>query len=260
MRVRAGVRHLAARLLSWGLIVCGAVLLVIGAETWFESQFAQSEEAESWRKAAAESHPVAEQHRDPSWTAQRGQAFAKLSIPRLGAEWYVMEGTGRRELRRGPGHVEGTAMPGEPGNAVIAGHRDTHFRVLKDIRQGDEIDVETPAGRHTYRVTKLSIVPPSDTRPLRPASGRVLNLVTCYPFYYVGPAPKRFIVRAEAENQVASEHQSVSREPLADDPIGQETIASDGPAPVVETAYPGQSPVRPKSASRRNASRLKHHR
>jgi len=260
MRVRAGVRHLAVRLLSWGLIVCGAILLFVGAEIWFESQFAQSAEAESWRKAAAQSPTPTEQHRDPSWTAQRGQAFAKLSIPRLGAEWYVMEGTGGRELRRGPGHVVGTAMPGEPGNAVIAGHRDTHFRVLKDIRQGDEIDVETPAGRHTYRVTKLSIVPPTDTRPLRPASGRVMNLITCYPFYYVGPAPKRFIVRAEAEDQLAAEDHLSSREPLADDPIGQQTIASDAPAPVVETAYPEQRPVRSKTAPRRNASRLKHHR
>ena len=126
-----------------------------------------------------------------------GETVAKLMIPRLSAQLYVVEGDDTRELRRGPGHMPGTAMPGGKGNCVIAGHRDTHFRVLKDIRQGDDIVLETRNGEFLYRVKSTKIVSPKDTDPLQPTAGPVLNLITCYPFYYVGNAPKRFIVKAE---------------------------------------------------------------
>ncbi len=111
-----------------------------------------------------------------------------------------MEGDGARQLRQGPGHVRGTAMPGANGNCIIAGHRDTHFRVLKDIREGDEIVLQTRAGEYTYRVRTMQIVSPRDTKSLRPSNDAELHLVTCYPFYYLGSAPKRFIVDAQLEN------------------------------------------------------------
>jgi sortase A len=127
----------------------------------------------------------------------RGDTVAHLSIPRLNGDWYVVEGTAHNELRLGPGHLTGTAFPGESGNCVIAGHRDTQFRVLRNIQRGDEIVLSTSIGESRYRVTGYDIVRPTDTRSLRATRHPVLNLVTCYPFYYLGNAPKRFIVHAE---------------------------------------------------------------
>lgn len=133
-----------------------------------------------------------------------GDSFARLSIPRLHTVLYVIEGTSHSALRRGPGHLEGTAFPGDAGNCVIAGHRDTHFRALKDIRKGDEIHLDTTHGQYRYRVSQMSIVTPSNTESLNPTATPVLNLVTCYPFWYVGSAPKRFVVRADLVQKQAA--------------------------------------------------------
>jgi sortase A len=107
-----------------------------------------------------------------------------------------MEGTGRTALRRGVGHIPGTALPGEAGNVGLAGHRDTLFRPLKDLKIHDEIRFSTPRGDFRYEVESLRIVDPSDVGVLAASGGNVLTMVTCYPFFYVGSAPKRFIVRA----------------------------------------------------------------
>ena len=134
---------------------------------------------------------------------QLGDTIARLTIPRLETDLYVMEGDGSRELRLGPGHLQGTAMPGGNGNCIIAGHRDTHFRALKDIRKGDEIVLTTHEGAYTYRVETIVVVSPGDTRTLRPTQDAELHLVTCYPFHYLGSAPKRFIVEAHLEKSAA---------------------------------------------------------
>lgn len=131
---------------------------------------------------------------------QPGETVAKLSIPRLNTELYVVEGTDAADLRRGPGHMTGTAMPGEPGNCVIAGHRDTHFRVLRNIRVGDSVILESHGGRFVYRVSRAQVVSPKNTGALQPTP-RTLHLITCYPFYYVGSAPKRFVVEARLASQ-----------------------------------------------------------
>ena len=117
---------------------------------------------------------------------RRGDPIAKLIIPRLATELYVVEGDHDSELRLGPGHLKGTAMPGAQGNCVIAGHRDTHFRVLKDIRKGDDIVLETQDGRYLYRVKNTRVVSASNTEPLQPTGTAELNLITCFPFFYVG--------------------------------------------------------------------------
>ena len=184
------------RAISWLLVFGGTFLFALGAYEFLTSVLNQAEVAEDW-------HPPCD--KENSYTPiPLGDAFARLSIPRLDANMFVVEGTGKKQLRRGPGHLAGTALPGTAGNCVIAGHRDTHFRVLKDIRRGDDIVVENGLGRFVYRVTKVSIVPPKDTRSLMPTPGPTLNLVTCYPFYYVGPAPKRFVVRAELWQQTSN--------------------------------------------------------
>lgn len=126
---------------------------------------------------------------------------AVLRIPRVGIEVPVLEGTSDAILNRGVGHIAGTAGPGEPGNYAVAGHRDGFFRPLKDIRPGDLIEVERP-GRGTthldrYVVRNLNVVVPSDTSVLKPTKASTLTLITCYPFYYIGSAPQRFVVQAD---------------------------------------------------------------
>jgi sortase A len=109
----------------------------------------------------------------------------------------VVEEDGVKQLELAAGHVPGTAFPGEPGNSAISGHRDTVFRTLRFIRKNDEIAVTTHRGKSTYRVTSTQIVQPGAIQVLFPTKSDVLTLVTCYPFYFVGPAPQRFIGRAE---------------------------------------------------------------
>jgi sortase A len=123
--------------------------------------------------------------------------LGRMEIPRLGISVIVAEGTDERTLRRAGGHIAGTSFPGQRGNVGIAGHRDTLFRPLRNIRQNDVITVTTLAGEYRYRVTSTEIVSPTDVTVLQSDGHETLTLVTCYPFYFVGPAPDRFIVRAE---------------------------------------------------------------
>lgn len=194
------------RVFSYLLISGGALFFFLGGRDLLDSSLGQ-EEAKSEFQTVPLSKPspfTSARHGGltaipHSPTPRLGEAIAKLTIPRLATGLYVVEGDGSRQLRRGPGHLSGTAMPGDAGNCIIAGHRDTHFRVLKDIRKGDEIVLQTRDGEYTYRVRTTQIVSPRDTQPLRPTTDAELHLVTCYPFYYVGSAPKRFIVDATLE-------------------------------------------------------------
>jgi len=130
-----------------------------------------------------------------------GALIGRLQIPRLGLSAIVMEGVTARTLRRAVGHVPGTPLPGEPGNVSLSAHRDTFFRGLRKIQPGDIITVSTVSGDvHRYRVGAIRVVPPSDTKILNAYSGPGINLITCFPFYYVGPSPKRFIVHADESN------------------------------------------------------------
>jgi len=122
--------------------------------------------------------------------------LAVLRIPRLRIEAPVLEGTDEIVLNRGLGHIDETAAPGADGNSGIAGHRDGFFRGLKDIVVGDVIELETLHGTDAYRVERTWIVNPEDVSVLDPTATRSITLVTCYPFYFVGSAPQRFIVRA----------------------------------------------------------------
>ena len=108
----------------------------------------------------------------------------------------MLSGTDDYTLDRAVGHIEDTAQPGADGNSGIAGHRDGFFRGLKDIIPGDVIELDTLQGKDVYRVERTWIVNPEDVSVLDPTSAPALTLVTCYPFYFVGSAPKRFIVRA----------------------------------------------------------------
>ena len=120
-----------------------------------------------------------------------------LEIPRLGVSTVVVEGDGAAALNGTAGHLPDTPRPWEKGNSAIAAHRDRQFRALRNIRIGDELRVDTPHGQIQYQVTDTHIVLPSDLSVLEAKSDQMLTLITCYPFYYVGSAPKRFIVHAK---------------------------------------------------------------
>jgi sortase A len=122
--------------------------------------------------------------------------LAVLRIPSIALEVAVLEGTSEWTLNRAVGHIEDTALPGTEGNTGIAGHRDGFFRGLKDIRPGDVLEIETLTSVDTYRIEGTWIVDPEDVSVLDPTDSPSITLVTCYPFYFVGSAPQRFIVRA----------------------------------------------------------------
>ena len=131
--------------------------------------------------------------------------LAVLRIAKIGLEVPVLSGTAERTLDRAVGHIEDTAEPGTDGNAGIAGHRDGFFRGLKDVVPGDAIELDTREGTEVYRVERTWVVNPEDVSVLDPTSVRALTLVTCYPFYFHGSAPQRFIVRAvRVESRVFS--------------------------------------------------------
>ena len=125
-----------------------------------------------------------------------GAGIAEMRIGRLGLSVVVVQGESEAILRRAVGHLARTALPGEEGNVVLAGHRDTFFRPLKDILEGDRITLQTPERDFEYVVESTSIAKPTDVGVIEPSGGHTLTLITCFPFYYVGPAPNRFIVVA----------------------------------------------------------------
>ena len=135
----------------------------------------------AWRKALSEPGPA---------------PLAVLRIPKIRLEAAVLAGTDNQTLDRAVGHIEDTAKPGTDGNSGLAGHRDGFFRGLKDIAPGDTIELETIEGKDIYRVERTWVVNPEEVWVLDPTPARAITLVTCYPFYFIGAAPQRFIVRA----------------------------------------------------------------
>ncbi|HLH01008.1 MAG TPA: class D sortase [Bryobacteraceae bacterium] len=135
---------------------------------------------------------------------QPGTVMGRLMIPRLNLSVMVREGATESTLRRAVGHIPGTGLPGQLGNVALAGHRDTFFRPLSKIKKNDTIEVETGRGTYQYLVTATQIVSPRDVEVIKATAGKTLTLVTCYPFYYIGSAPKRFIVHAVEVSEVAA--------------------------------------------------------
>jgi sortase A len=136
-----------------------------------------------------------------------GDVMGEIQVPRLGLDAIVVQGDSAADLRRAIGHIPQTALPGEPGNFALAGHRDTFFRPLRHIRLGDQIRFRTPDQSFDYVVESIQVVAPTDIQVLDPSAGHDLTLVTCFPFYYVGPAPRRFIVRArEMDGELTQRH------------------------------------------------------
>ncbi len=129
--------------------------------------------------------------------------IGRISIPRLGLSVIVAEGIDEATLRRAAGHIPGTALPGHAGNIGISGHRDTFFRPLRNIRRHDIITITTVVGEFHYQVVSTKVVHPDNVAVLDPSEKEILTLVTCYPFYFIGSAPDRFIVRAERVGKIS---------------------------------------------------------
>jgi sortase A len=125
-----------------------------------------------------------------------GDVVGMLQVPRLQINAIVVQGDSPHNLKRAVGHLADSALPGASGNVALAGHRDTFFRPLRDIRVGDQIRFQTQERSFNYVVDSIEIVTPADIRVLESSTGHELTLLTCFPFHYVGPAPKRFIVHA----------------------------------------------------------------
>jgi len=125
-----------------------------------------------------------------------GGVIGEIQVPRLQLKAIVVQGDSHTILRRAVGHIPGTALPGAAGNVVLAGHRDTFFRPLRNIRVGDAITLKTSDGAFQYFVESTEVVPASAIEVLNATAGRTLTLITCYPFDYIGPAPNRYVVRA----------------------------------------------------------------
>lgn len=155
------------------------------------------EEAAATVDPAAAAPPAAAPVREPA--VEEGAAVGLLEISRLGLSTPILSGEDEATLDLGAGHLRDTPSPWEQGNSAVAGHRDGVFRPLRKVRVGDRIDVRTIHGDLSYTVTETFVVTPDDLSVLEPTESPVLTLITCYPFNFVGPAPKRFIVRAERQ-------------------------------------------------------------
>ena len=218
----------ALRIVQGGLLVLGLLLLAVFAVAhihrfiMFRAEMVKFEarHVEDRKEGAAEIEAM--DHTIPPWGNQRAKSYhanmgkpvellAVLRIPTLHLEVPVLDGTDKVTLNRGVGRIVGTSLPGQSGNIGIAGHRDGFFRKLKDIRTGDAIELVTTSGRDVFVVDQIRITNPSDVSVLRPRAKRSLTLVTCYPFYFVGPAPSRYIVEASLKGQAEQDEEQQGR-------------------------------------------------
>lgn len=208
---RRSARRLIARLLTVagccliGLALAARLASIQGSEAGLD-RFRAAQAAQAWLAIEPDRSLWAEGRiakYEESLRDDLGLPLAVMRIPRLALEVPLWPGVDERTLNRGLGQIPGTAAPGGSGNTGIAGHRDGFFRVLEGIALGDRIELETLAGVERFEVVETRIVPPTEVGVLDPTTERTLTLVTCFPFYFVGKAPERFIVRARAGDVVA---------------------------------------------------------
>lgn len=181
------------RLVSSALLAIGVALMVYVAGSYgfmYGQQRRLMQEFEQENSAPAASHVAAESR------------LTRLLIPKINLDVVIVEGTSHRALRDGPGHLKNTALPGDPGNSVIAAHRDTYFRHVYELKPGDDIFVERGGKKFHYLVTEKRVVQPSDLSVLDSSGESRLTLITCYPIYFIGPAPERLIVFAKLVQDV----------------------------------------------------------
>jgi sortase A len=190
------LRWIEAFLLLAGVVAVGIWLWSYARMAVFQSRGNQVLDQRIHSRSATVPPPRAAPQLRAHPPIRNGALIGRLAIPRLNVRAVVREGAGEDTLDVALGHIPGTALPGQPGNIGVAGHRDTLFRGLRKIEKDDVIEFQTPAGSYSYKVESTEIVKPTDVGVLHASQHPEITLVTCYPFYYVGAAPDRFIVKA----------------------------------------------------------------
>jgi sortase A len=188
------------------LMVVGVILLVYVGVQYGQMYWAQRDLERRW---AAQQTIGNDQPKSAALKMDDG--LMRLSIPKIDLAAVVVEGTSHRSLLLGPGHMRETPAPGQAGNAVITGHRDTFFRHIYELQKGDEILVQRSGKTFKYEVTSKRIVQPDDMSVLKPSQESRLTLITCYPTYYIGPAPERLIVTSRLLEEPATTDASVQK-------------------------------------------------
>ena len=196
--MRISVRNLGRALILVGALAIGYSGYLFLKEVWFQRTASHALEEEMLHGSGAWGSDRAQQNQPPR-RPHVGEILGRIEIPRIHLSVIVLEGSDSRILRLGAGHIRGTGLPGMIGNVGIAAHRDTFFRAVREIRPNDLITLTTLRGVFLYRVDGTEIVDPRDVQVLHRTEDAELTLVTCYPFYYLGSAPKRFIVHARQQ-------------------------------------------------------------
>jgi len=203
--------------MSLALLVLGSGLLSYWASVTVNAHVYQSRLAHRLQTVASTA-PVAETHATRR-EANTSGLVGRLEIPRLGVSAMITEGVDKKALARGIGHIPETSFPGELGNVALAAHRDTYFRRLKDIALGDRIRLSTPGGVILYEVEWVQVVEPNRTDLLESTPDPELTLVTCYPFHWVGNAPKRFVVRCRRVDETVAAERPIDNSLVDADPM-----------------------------------------
>jgi sortase A len=184
------------RFFSYALMLVGIALLGYVASQYATMYLEQQRLAKAFEQ---QQRQVVEA---PVASPVTSDGLTRVSIPKIKLRAMVVEGTSRKQLLVGLGHLKQTPTPGENGNSVITAHRDTFFRHIHELTKGDEVLVERGGNTYRYEVTGKKIVSPSDLSVLRPQKGKHLTLITCYPTYYIGPAPERLVVFSKIKDDV----------------------------------------------------------
>jgi len=180
------------------LIVLGALLLAYVGLEYGQMFWSQKRLQDEWaREQQQQARQLRNRANPPETVALKDDGLTRLSIPSISFDAVVVEGTSNRDLLLGPGHLADTPAPGDAGNSVISGHRDTFFRHIHELEKGDQILVQRNGRTFHYEVTGKHIVQPTDVSVLKPSKDAQLTLITCYPTYYIGPAPERLIVTSK---------------------------------------------------------------
>ena len=188
------------------LVLVGVILLVYVGTQYGQMYWAQRDLERRWAAQQAMSN-----NQPKSAEVKVDDGLMRLSIPKIDLAAVVVEGTSHRSLLLGPGHIKETPAPGQVGNSVITGHRDTFFRHIYELQKGDEILVQRSGKTFKYEVTSKRIVQPDDVSVLKPSQDSRLTLITCYPTYYIGPAPERLIVTSRLLEDPATTDASVQK-------------------------------------------------
>jgi sortase A len=175
-------------------LIAGITLLLYVASQYGMMFAEQHRLQQEWERQKSPSSAAADSTGASTQPGTETDGLTRLEIPKINLDAIVVEGTSRHQLAIAPGHMTETSLPGENGNAVITAHRDTFFRHLYDLEKGDSILVHRNGKTFTFEVTGKQVVEPDDFSVIRPSKQTRLTLITCYPTYYIGPAPERLVI------------------------------------------------------------------